>query len=223
MSLVRIKGVVVVFSYTGEFFMKRFMAEVFGTFFLTLAIIFSNDPLAVGLTFMAMVYVAGVVSGGHFNWAVSFAAWLRGSLKTDQLFRYMVAQVVGAFLASVSYFLLLGQYYVVGMPQDAPWMHLGLREMFLTSILCSVFLAVMTTVKFRGSDVSGLVLGLTLTAIATIGGLFFNPAVYLGVVASNLAGGTFPMLLELATFVGAPLAGGAFAAFFFKYFNPSEA
>lgn len=202
--------------------MKRFIVECVGTFFLTSAIVFSNDPWAVGLMLMAMIYIGGHVSGGHYSWAVSLAAWLRGTLSMENLLMYMVAQVSGAFLASFSYFLLLGQHYQVTLPFDAPWVQLCAREGFLTFVLCSVILVMATTAKFRGSAVGGLVIGFTLTAIAIVGGVFFNPAVYIGAALCNVVGGTIPKVYELLAFIGAPLLGGACAAWMFKYLNPNE-
>ncbi|MCH7826938.1 MAG: porin, partial [Bacteroidetes bacterium] len=47
--------------------MRNYLMEFIGTMFLVLAIGFSNNPLAIGLMLMAMVYMGGHISGGHYN------------------------------------------------------------------------------------------------------------------------------------------------------------
>ena len=46
--------------------MKRYLVELMGTFFLTLAICLTNQPLGIGLMLAAMIYMGGPISGGHF-------------------------------------------------------------------------------------------------------------------------------------------------------------
>ena len=104
---------------------KKFLAELFGTFWLVLggcgsAAIAANFPyltgsdiapgnpfglgflgvaLAFGLTVVTMAYAIGHISGCHLNPAVSFGLWASGRFKGSDLLPYIVAQVVGAVLA----------------------------------------------------------------------------------------------------------------------------
>ena len=50
---------------------KAALAELVGTFFLTLAALLGGTPYAVGLTLAAFVYAIGNVSGSHLNPAVT--------------------------------------------------------------------------------------------------------------------------------------------------------
>ena len=65
--------------------MRSNITEFIGTFFLVLTVGFSVlsgstlAPLAIGSSLMIMVYMGGHISGGHYNGAVSLAAFLRGT------------------------------------------------------------------------------------------------------------------------------------------------
>ena len=53
--------------------MHSYLMEAVGAFFLVLVFGFTGDPLAIGLTLMALVYIGSHVSGAHYNPAVSLA------------------------------------------------------------------------------------------------------------------------------------------------------
>ena len=100
---------------------KKFLAELFGTFWLVLggcgsAVLAANFPydnpgvnplglgflgvsLAFGLTLLTMVYAIGHISGCHINPAVSFGLWAGGRFKSRELIPYIAAQVIGAVIA----------------------------------------------------------------------------------------------------------------------------
>ena len=99
--------------------LRAYVTEFIGTFFLVLTICLAATkwttaapsllaPLAIGASLMVMVYMGGHISGGHYNPAVSLAACLRGKLATPDLFVYWGAQVLGAIVAA------LIAYYVIG-------------------------------------------------------------------------------------------------------------
>lgn len=80
------------------------LAELVGTMILTFAALFAGKEtgaLYVGLTLFVLVLSAGIVSGGHFNPAVSFAAWTMRRLRTALLPFYIVAQLLGGMLAVI--------------------------------------------------------------------------------------------------------------------------
>ena len=99
---------------------KKFLAELFGTFWLVLggcgsAVLAAAFPyndaaanpfglgflgvsLAFGLTVLTMAYAIGHISGCHINPAVSFGLWAGGRFPGSQLFAYVVAQVLGAII-----------------------------------------------------------------------------------------------------------------------------
>src|SRR6059058_3555224 len=100
---------------------RRIAAEVFGTFWLVfggcgaavlaagfpdLGIAFVGVSLAFGLTVLTMAYAVGHISGGHFNPAVTVGLWSAGRCANHHVVPYIVAQVIGAILASAFLYVI---------------------------------------------------------------------------------------------------------------------
>lgn len=80
--------------------MLKYFVELFGTF-LFLSVIFSvGQPIPIAAALLAAILFGGKVSN-HFNPAVSFTAWTRGSLTGGDLILYILAQLIGGILASM--------------------------------------------------------------------------------------------------------------------------
>jgi len=104
--------------------MKKYLAELLGTFWLVLggcgsAVLAAAFPelgigllgvaLAFGLTVVTMAYAIGHISGCHLNPAVSVGLWAGGRFPASELLPYVAAQVVGAIAAgAVLYFIASG-------------------------------------------------------------------------------------------------------------------
>ncbi|XP_041651600.1 aquaporin-9-like [Cheilinus undulatus] len=103
--------------------LKEFLAEFLGTFVLVLfgcgsvaqTVLSRNalgEPLTIHIGFsvglMMAAYVAGGVSGGHVNPAVSLAMVILGKLKIWKFPFYVIAQFLGAFAGAAAVF---GLYY----------------------------------------------------------------------------------------------------------------
>ena len=199
--------------------------EFFGTMFLVLAIALTGNPLAIGMMLMAMVYIGGHVSGAHYNPAVTISVWMRGRLKLDKIFGYIMAQVIGAFTAAYIFYSLSGKAF---LPSPASGIYLWdsiLVEMLFTFILCSVILVVATSKKLDGNYIYGVAIGLTLAAAAYAGGGIsggvYNPAVALGPMIFGLLTGAHGFNNLIIYLIG-PFAGAILAAWSFKYFNAKD-
>ena len=80
------------------------IAEVVGTFILTMVALFSGyvlQSLYVGLTLMLIVMSIGAISGAHVNPAVTFGLWTMRKLSTVLVPFYWGAQFLGAMAAVV--------------------------------------------------------------------------------------------------------------------------
>lgn len=101
--------------------MKKYIAELFGTFWLVLggcgsAVLAAAFPdvgigllgvsLAFGLTVLTMAYAIGHISGCHLNPAVSVGLWAGGRFPANELIPYIAAQVIGAVVAGGVLFLI---------------------------------------------------------------------------------------------------------------------
>ena len=100
---------------------KRATAEFFGTFWLVfggcgsavlaaafpqLGIGFAGVALAFGLTVLTMAYAIGHISGCHLNPAVSVGLVVGKRFPASELLAYVIAQVVGAIVASGVLYLI---------------------------------------------------------------------------------------------------------------------
>lgn len=105
--------------------MSRYLAEVFGTFWLVLggcgsAVLAATFPdvgigllgvsLAFGLTVLTMAFAIGHISGCHLNPAVTVGLWVGGRFDVKEILPYIIAQVIGGILAGgVLYIIASGQ------------------------------------------------------------------------------------------------------------------
>lgn len=209
---------------------KKFFAELIGTFMLvfigTGAVVFGNGvegighlgiALAFGLSIVAAAYSIGTVSGAHLNPAVSLAMFVNKRMNAQDFLTYVVAQVVGALLASatLNFFLTSSGQTVTSLGENGfttvSAMGAFLFEVIATFIFVLVIVTVTSANKGNGK-IAGLVIGLTLTTLILLGlnvtGLSVNPARSLA--PALLLGGT--ALSQVWVFILAPLVGGVLAA-----------
>ncbi len=205
--------------------MTKYLTEFIGTFFLVLTVNLTvmgqvpMAPLAIGASLMIMVYMGGHISGGHYNPAVSLAAALRGKLASSELLPYMVSQILGAVVASLAGWVIMGQSFA---PAPAPTTSIVaalLVELLFTFALCIVVLNSACHPATKGNSFYGLAIGFTIVVAAFAGGAIsggaFNPAVGIGptLVHGLLGGGSFS---NLWLYLVGPFAGGFLAAAVFK-------
>ncbi|HRE04111.1 MAG TPA: aquaporin [Opitutaceae bacterium] len=205
--------------------MKKYLVEFIGTFFLVATVGFSVRsgsnlaPIAIGGVLMVMIFAGGHVSGGHYNPAVSLAAFIRGKLSGGDLLPYWVAQVAAGAVAA------LVVNAVVGRPTAAPGTFLLVPsiivEALFTFALAWTVLNTATAKGTQGNSFYGLAIGFTVVAGAiSVGGISggaFNPAVGVGVTMMSLVPTS-----QLPVYVGADLAGGALAALAYLFVNGRE-
>jgi glycerol uptake facilitator-like aquaporin len=202
--------------------MKRYVMECLGTFFLTLAISLTANPIAIGLMLLAMIAIGGHVSGAHCNPAVSLAFFLERHISGSTLLGYAAAQTLGACVALHFFMMITGNMFIPEMVPGALVSCAILIEGLCTMLFCSVILTMCLSAKYKNATMSGTVIGLSLMAIAFIGGLF-NPAVAVASFMCNAVKtgyGCDPA--TFAVYVVSPLCG-AFAAWgLYNYFKPQE-
>ncbi len=185
---------------------RSYVAELLGTFLLTLAVSVSivmpsviPTPAIAGLTLMVIVYILGPISGAHVNPAVTVGMWCIGKISTVDALCYILSQIGGASL--VAPFLAVIQ---VIAPQGGSLggLSVGIGEALGAGILVLGVSAVASG-KASGGP-SGVTIGGSLFLGATVASVIssgiVNPAVALGIGVGGLAN-----LL-------APLVGGVAAA-----------
>ena len=174
---------------------KRFIAEVIGTFIVVVlatgsVVIDAKLNGILGLPFIAFapvvgvaigVYLFGKISMAHFNPAVSVGFLITKHI-TGKLFAlYLLAEIVGAFLASLFVSIVIGREANLGA--NAPNYSYPLPLIFGIEVLASALLmAVIFTVVYTkglkgfGGIVIGGIVGLDILFLAVISGASMNPA-----------------------------------------------
>jgi MIP family channel proteins len=176
---------------------QRAVAEGIGTFFLVLigpgAVMVDAytggalGPTGIALAFafvvLAMVYALGHLSGAHINPAVTLAFWSIQRVPGREVAPYLVAQSLGAVLASQVLRFVLGPIGSLG----ATLPHVGAGRSFLIEWLFSFVLMLVIMAVATDSRVAdgfaGLAVGLTVGFCALLGpltGASMNPARSLG-------------------------------------------
>lgn len=203
--------------------MRTYITEAFGAFFFVLVFGFTGDPIAIGLTLMALVYIGFPISGGHYNPAVSFAFFLKRKLSFTELSGYLAAQLSGAFIAAYLLYFLSGSVFYLEPPSDTDLYQQAFAEVFFTAIFVLIMILLSLSHLHRRNHLNGLIIGLTFTGMlmvsTPISGGILNPATSIGTALFDLIQGGDSYFNALLYTI-APLCGGALAAFSFGFFNP---
>lgn len=204
--------------------MKKYLAELIGTFALVFCgtgAIVINDvtngsvshvgvAITFGLIVTVMIYAFGSISGAHINPAVSIAFSFTDRYNRKDLIPYIIAQILGAFLASgVLRYLFqehdnLGATFPIG-----DWQQTFILETILTYFLMLVILFVSQNKEVN--QFTGIAVGATVLLEAmfagAITGASMNPArsIAPAFVSGNIS--------ELWIYIIAPIIGAILASF----------
>ncbi len=189
--------------------MKKYIAEMLGTFGLTIAVLLSISgtlpiptPLIAALTLGLFVYSIGHISGTHLNPAVSIALWSIKKISPRELLGYIVAQFIGAGLASAVAHAMLKVPMLIVNDRGAVGFAEGLGAFFFAFGIASVVYGKAPSMM-SGAVVGGsLLLGISIAASVSNGVL--NPAVAYGI-------GSFSAMYLIGPIIGAILGMRAFA------------
>lgn len=212
--------------------MQKYIAELIGTFVLTLlgcstavSLNCGSDTasvvgtaIAFGIAVIAMAYTIGGTSGCHINPAITLGCLLTKRISGKDAAMYMVFQVIGAVLASCVLYALvatapeLAEGTKTGANACAGGVVNGLiAEIVLTAIFVFVVLGT-TDEKVGAGNFAGLAIGTSLILIHLVGihytGTSVNPARSIG--PALFEGGQ--ALSELWVFIVGPFVGAAIAA-----------
>lgn len=210
--------------------MKKYISELLGTFVLVLVgcgtAVYTNadvvaTSLAFGLSIVALAYSIGNVSGCHVNPAVSLAMLINKKMNIKDFIFYVISQIIGAFVATLVLGFVFNSFDKLGANSfDTRILVALIIETILTFIFILSILGV--TSKKEYSNVSGLVIGLTLVLVHLLGihftGTSVNPA--RSIAPAILQGGT--ALPQLWVFIVAPLFGSLLASLFYKFVLKNE-
>lgn len=212
---------------------KKYTAEFIGTFALvfcgTGAIIVNQQSngslglvgisLAFGIIVSAIIYVFGNISGAHINPSVTIALIIGKVISKKDASFYIIAQVLGAILASILLKFMFPENLTLGATIPSG----SLLQSFIIEVVLTFFLMLTIlgiTSKEENSSVVGLMIGLVVTGIilfaGPISGGSFNPA---RSFAPALLSGN---LTSLWIYIAAPTLGTILAVSIWKFFKETQ-
>ena len=124
-----------------------------------------------GLIVMAMIYAFGETSGAHFNPAVSIAFAYAKKFSWREVPKYILAQILGAFSASLILWFLFPSSEIIGatIPTVDVW------RAFVLEFLLTFFLMVVIINVSTGSKEIGVVAGIAIGAVVLLEAMFAGP------------------------------------------------
>lgn len=224
--------------------MKKYLAEMVGTFVLTFlgcgAAVSLNcgvdtasvvgTAMAFGLSVIAMAYTIGGISGCHINPAITLGVFLSGRMNAKDCGMYMLFQTIGAIIAAGLLALLvstdpsLAEGTTTGANACASDNVLNglVAELFLTFVFVLVVLGATSKTNGATNNFAGLAIGLALILIHLVGikytGTSVNPARSIG--PALFEGGK--ALEQLWVFIVGPFLGAVLAAGCWKIIEPEH-
>ena len=167
---------------------RRLFSELLGTFFLVLvavgggmvsarfggnAVPYTAKVVAPALMVAAIILFMGAVSGAHLNPAVSVAFALRGDFPWKRVPAYIVAQILGAILATLVLWALIGKQGSAGLTLPGQGISTATAmwwEVVLTTGLVSVILGTAS-----GAQQLGPLAALGVGSYIALAGLWGSP------------------------------------------------
>jgi aquaporin Z len=212
-------------SYEG----RRLFSELLGTFFLVLvavgggmvsarfggnAVPYTAKVVAPALMVAAIILFMGTVSGAHLNPAVSIAFALRGDFPWKRVPAYIVAQFLGAALATLLLWALIGKQGSAGLTLPGSGISTATAmvwELVLTTALVSVILGTAS-----GAQQIGPLAAIGVGGYIALAGLWGSPV---SGASMNPARSLGPALVlgdwtSWWAYLVGPIAGGAIAVGF---------
>jgi glycerol uptake facilitator protein len=234
---------------------KRALAELIGTWVLVflgtgsvmaMAVNFSEAGgvnqaalLLIGLSFgfavLVMIYAFGHISGTHINPVVSITLWATGRFPAKDMVTYVVAQLVGATLASLTVVAIWGQSAVdAGLGITLPGAGVSYWQAILVEAVTTAFLVLViwgSAVDGRApGGFAGVAIGIVVAAdimvTGPIAGASMNTARSFGPFlvdtlfgSKNAAGAATADWAKFPIYIIGPIVGGLVAAFVYDYIS----
>lgn len=200
---------------------NKYLIECLGSYFLVLAYGITGDALAIGFILSSLIYIGALTSGAHYNPAISVGAFFLKKITASELAGYVIAQIVGAFLAASTVLFLSSLVYYVEPPINSGfYQQIGIEALLTFVLALTAFVAWIGNPSNKSVATYSVVMGFTLIALVTIGqdisGAVFNPAISVGasILDYFLGGASY---LDVPTYTIAPVFGACLAALVYKF------
>ena len=214
--------------------LKKLTAEALGTFvivFFGTGAIVVNDSynqcightgiaLAFGSSVAIVIYAFGSISGAHFNPAVTLGLLATKQFPFKNVSSYILAQLVGAFIASGLIKLMFGHHTTLGSTLPSGDLSISFFwELTMTFILMILVLRISQSNE-NIKNLSGIIIGVLIFLEALVGGPIsgasMNPA-------RSIAPAVLSQQLHfLWIYLIAPVLGALLAVIFHRFLLESE-
>jgi glycerol uptake facilitator-like aquaporin len=209
-------------------------AEFVGTAFLLAAVVGSGimgerlaggnvaiallaNTISTGAALVALILTFGLVSGAHFNPAVTLADASQRGIPWREVPGYLIAQIAGAYVGVACAHLMFG------LPLFSASQHArsGTSQVFSEFVATFGLLSVIWGCSRLRSSVVPFAVGAYITAAYwfTASTSFANPAVSLARAATDTFSGIRP--IDVPGFIAAQLVGAAGATALFRWLVPA--
>lgn len=209
--------------------MKKYVAELLGTFIMVFcgcgamvidqqtggAVTHVGVAFTWGLVVMSLIYVLGGISGAHMNPAVSIAFTIAGRFERKQLLPYIVSQLAGALLASLTLKLLFPTNPTLGATLPAG----STMQSFVLELLLTFFLMLVILNVAHGSKEQGMFAGIAIGSVVGLEAMFAGPICG---ASMNPARSLAPAIVSghlghVYLYLFAPVLGAILAVFVWRY------
>jgi glycerol uptake facilitator-like aquaporin len=180
------------------------------------AIALLANTLATGAALVALILTFGPISGAHFNPAVTLADAIEGGISWSETAAYILAQVVGAILGTISAHLMF-QLTVLSLSRHV---RSGPSQVFSEFVATFGLLSVIWGCSRLRSSAVAFAVGSYITAAYwfTASTSFANPAVTLARSLTDTFSGIRPV--DAPWFILAQLAGALASTLLFRWLVP---
>jgi aquaporin Z len=165
--------------------MKKYISEFIGTFSMifcgtgamTINEVTGGEVTHVGIAItwglivMAMIYAFAETSGAHFNPAVTIAFAYAKKFEWKEVPKYILAQVLGAVLASLLLWFLFPTSEFLGATIPT----IDVYRAFVLELLLTFFLMVVIINVSTGSKEIGVVAGIAIGGVVLLEAMFAGP------------------------------------------------
>ena len=204
--------------------MKNYISEFLGTFamvFCGTAAMVVNDLTGVithpgvaitwGLIVMGMIYAFAEISGAHFNPAVTIAFSYAKKFPWKEVPKYIIAQCLGAIVASLLVYMLWPESEILGA--TIPAESFGIWKAFMLEFLLTFFLMVVIINVSTGSKETGTMAGIAIGGVVLLEAMFAGPMTKASMNPARSLGPALVsgQLSELWLYVLAPILGAIVA------------
>lgn len=185
----------------------KYIAESIGTFFLVAVVVGSGimaenisegnvgiallgNTLATGAILFVIIKMFGVISGAHFNPAVSIVFFLRKELNLIDLIKYIIVQIISGLIAVIIiHYIFEIQIFQLSTNIRGEW------PLLFSEIIATCGL-ILTILFIRKNDENSVAIGVALFITAgywfTSSTSFANPAVTIARVITDTFTGIAP-------------------------------